>query len=81
MSESCGRNDLVSQRAAWLLWGLPAALLATGALVGPFARTLLWTPALLVAGAACAVNAARCRRREFDERAGTATWNVYVPST
>ncbi len=38
-----------------------AALLVVG-FFWPEARTWLWTPALLVAGAACLVNASRCGR-------------------
>jgi hypothetical protein len=62
MTDSCQRNDLVNQRAAWVLWGIPMALFVAGTFLGSLSRTLLWTPALLVAGAACLVNAARCQR-------------------
>jgi hypothetical protein len=62
MTGSCRRNDLVNQRIAWVLWGMPMGLFVIGTFLGPFARTLLWTPALLVAGAACVVNAFHCQR-------------------
>jgi hypothetical protein len=62
MSSSCAQSDLVNSRAAWLIGGIPAALLVIGIGVGPFMRTLLWTPALLVAGTGCVLNAARCHR-------------------
>jgi hypothetical protein len=54
-------GDLSAQRIAYLLWGPPALFLLAGVL-SPEARVWLWTPALLVAGAACLVNAARCGR-------------------
>lgn len=58
---ACAEEDLAAHRIAYLLWGLPALFL----LVGVFwleARMWLWAPALLVAGVACVVNAARCGR-------------------
>ena len=61
-AQSCASEDLVKQRAAWLFWYLPAAVLLAGVLVPPTLRAALWTPALLVMGGACAVNAARCGR-------------------
>jgi hypothetical protein len=62
MNESCQRNDLVNQRIAWLLWGIPMGLFLVGSFAGSLARTLLWAPALLVAGGACIVNALHCHR-------------------
>jgi hypothetical protein len=62
MNGTCAHKDLVSQRVAWLLWGLPAVALALGAVVGPVARTTVWTAAFLVASVSCAVNARRCGR-------------------
>lgn len=62
MSESCQRNDWVHQRIAWVVWGIPTGLFVIGAFLGPLGRTLVWTPALLVAGGACVVNARRCHR-------------------
>jgi hypothetical protein len=50
---------------AWtfgLAWGLPASILMAGALLAPPIRTVLWTGALLWAGAACLMNAKRCGR-------------------
>lgn len=54
-------RDLVERRIAWLIWGLPKALLIVGVFWSE-ARVWLWTPALLVAGTSCLVNAARCGR-------------------
>ncbi len=54
-------GDLVERRIAWLVWGLPKAILVLGAFWSE-ARVWLWTPALLVAGTACLMNAARCGR-------------------
>lgn len=48
MSESCSQSDLVHRRIAWLVWGIPTALLVLGGFSGPVARTLVWPPALLV---------------------------------
>ena len=62
MSSACARQDLVGQRIAWLLWGLPALALVLGAAFGPVARTIIWTPAFLVAGISCVANARRCGR-------------------
>ena len=61
MTDTCGPTDLVKSRYRWLLWGLPAVLLVAGGFV-PAARLYLWTPALLIAGTACLVNAASCGR-------------------
>lgn len=61
MSEACASNDLVKSNKSWLLWGLPAVLLAVGTLA-PTLRPFLWTPALLLAGGACVANAATCGR-------------------
>ena len=57
----CQRADLVGRRVAWLLWGVPSALLLLG-LAWQSARPWLFTPSLAVAGCACLVNAARCGR-------------------
>ena len=62
MTELCPQNDFVNQRIAWVLWGIPIGLFVVGAFLGPLARTLFWTPALLVAGTACVVNARHCHR-------------------
>lgn len=62
MAEACARNDLVARKISWVLWGVPAAALILGVLAEPFLRMLLWTPALVVAGGACVVNAGRCGR-------------------
>ncbi len=61
MKESCSANDLTQTRIAWLVWRLPAGLLLLGLFWSEF-RAWLWTPALVVAGSACLVNAARCHR-------------------
>lgn len=62
MRTACEHNDLANRTVKWLLWGVPAVVLVLGGFVGSFPRMLLWTPALLVAGTACVVNAARCGR-------------------
>ena len=56
------QHDLLRRNSKWLLWGTPIVALILGGFVEAFARMLLWTPALLVAGAACIVNARRCGR-------------------
>lgn len=56
-----GSNDLVKRKIAWFLWGVPKGMLVVGILWSQ-ARVWLWVPALLVAGTACVVNAARCGR-------------------
>jgi len=61
MSEACASSDLAKTNRRWILWGLPTGLLVLGAFTPTF-RALLWTPALLLAGGACVVNAATCRR-------------------
>ena len=61
MSNECTENDLVKHKIALLLWYVPGALL----LIGVFwseGRAWVWTPALVVAGTACLMNAARCGR-------------------
>src|SRR2546430_2248357 len=62
MHTACEHNDLTTRTVKWLLWGVPAVVLVLGGFVGLFPRMLLWTSALLVAGTACMVNAARCGR-------------------
>ncbi|MGC1783805.1 MAG: hypothetical protein WA708_14880 [Acidobacteriaceae bacterium] len=54
-------SDLAYGGSAVLLWWLPVAALIVGA-NWPKLMLLLWIPALLVMGAACSVNAARCGR-------------------
>ncbi len=61
LREGRERNDLVERRIAWLVWGLPKSMLVVGVFWSE-ARVWLWTPALLVAGIACLVNAVRCGR-------------------
>ena len=61
MGNGCAGNDLVTHKIALLLWFIPGVLL----LIGVFwseGRAWVWTPALVVAGTACLVNAARCGR-------------------
>ena len=65
MAECCptnaNRNDLIANKAAWLLWYVPAAAV----LVGSFwarGRVWLWIPSFLVMGGACLANASRCGR-------------------
>lgn len=61
MSNSCTQNDLVKRKISLLLWYIPAALLVIGVFWSK-GRVWMWTPALIVAGTACVVNAARCGR-------------------
>lgn len=62
MPKPNGRSsDLACGSSAALLWWLPGAALIVGINV-PSIRLLLWIPALLVMGAGCSVNAARCGR-------------------
>ncbi len=62
MPQGCTEKDFTQSNVAWLLWGVPAAVLILGSLVSPLPRMLLWTPAFAVAGVACVVNAAHCGR-------------------
>lgn len=52
---------MAGSKIAWLVWRLPLVLFVIGAL-WPAARVWLWVPAMVVAGVACLVNAARCSR-------------------
>ena len=60
-SQACRTQDLVESRLALLLWGIPLALIICGGFWEK-GRVWLWVPALVVAGLACLVNAARCGR-------------------
>ena len=62
MGRTCGEQDFARRSIAWLLWGVPAAVVILGSLMAPVLRMLLWTPAFAVAGVSCVVNAARCGR-------------------
>lgn len=62
MGEACAPEDLAGRKVAWLVWGLPNLLIFTG-IFWSAGHVWLWTLALLVAGGACIVNAARCGRR------------------
>jgi hypothetical protein len=62
MSEACARDDLVERNIGWWLWRVPLLAFVVGILVGQPGRQLLWTPAFVVAGVACIVNARRCGR-------------------
>jgi len=65
MSKAASREkDVLAQKSAWLLWGLPFTVLVVTALVevGPLARTGLWTVSLLASGIACVANARRSGR-------------------
>ncbi len=56
-------RDWVRDRRSYLLaWGLPTAALIGGIVIDPFGRTVVWTLALVWKGAACLLNARRCRR-------------------
>ncbi len=54
-------NDLISKKAAWLLWYIPAAAVLFGSFWAQ-ARAWLRIPAFLVMGAGCLANATRCGR-------------------
>ncbi|MGA2369388.1 MAG: hypothetical protein ACLPPV_02840 [Candidatus Korobacteraceae bacterium] len=58
---SGGKHDLVSSKLAWLLWYVPLTVFIVGTFWGR-GRAWLWTPALLVAGISCVINATRCGR-------------------
>lgn len=60
--QSCKTRDLTRGWSALLLWGLPVVAIIVGS-NWQKARSLLWIPALLIMGAACVANAARCGRR------------------
>ena len=60
-SNSCSKNDLISRKIGIVLWGLPTLFLVIG-ILRVEARLWLWTPALLVMGAACVANVVRCKR-------------------
>src|SRR5713101_5262336 len=62
MGRTCGEQDSARRSIAWLLWGVPAAVVILGSLVTPVPRMLLWTPAFLIGGVGCVMNAARCGR-------------------
>ncbi len=61
MSECCAKSDMVGSKIVWLVWRLPFVLFVIGAFWSA-GRVWLWVPAMVVAGVACLVNAARCRR-------------------
>ncbi len=61
-ARSCSEHDLLRRRSAVWLWCLPTAGLFASAAMGD-ARWWIWCPALIVMGAACLANAARCGRR------------------
>lgn len=54
-------KDLLGTRAAWALWGAPAAAVAAGLFL-PQLRFWFWIPAFIAAGAACLYNARACGR-------------------
>ncbi len=51
-----------SARTYGWVWGLPIVAIVAGLLVDVPARTAIWTIALAWKGAACILNARRCRR-------------------
>jgi hypothetical protein len=60
-ARACKETDLAGRRVGWIVWGVPAALMAIGIAWGT-ARPWLWIPSLVFAGAACVANASRCGR-------------------
>jgi hypothetical protein len=62
MDNACGRNDLVERKISWVLWRVPLVAFVVGTFLQPLPRMLLWTPALLLAGGACVINATNCGR-------------------
>lgn len=56
------RDDLVERKARWIVWGVPYAVILAGIFTPADVRAWLWTGAFTVAGMACLLNAARCRR-------------------
>jgi hypothetical protein len=61
LAQECETSDLARGWSALLLWGVPVIALVVGSYF-PRVRLALWLPALLVMGAACLRNAARCGR-------------------
>lgn len=65
MAECCptsaNRNDLIANKAVWLLWYVPAAAVLVGSSWAQ-GRIWLWIPSFLVMGGACLANASRCGR-------------------
>src|SRR5712692_292735 len=56
-------KDLLGSRwATWLLWIGPWVLIICSSHTGNITHTAVWTLAFTVGGAACLVNARRCRR-------------------
>jgi len=60
-NNSRGKDDLISSKLAWLLWYLPLAVFIVGTFWAK-GRIWVWTPALMVAGISCVINATRCGR-------------------
>jgi hypothetical protein len=61
-SPRSARMDLLTRRGGLWIWGVPAILVIAGSFLGRLGHLALWVPAFTVAGAACVVNARRCRR-------------------
>lgn len=65
MNDPCASRDLVKKpAAAWLLWGLPIAIIViTGNVASAgWILTVAWTASLVTMGVACLVNARGCGR-------------------
>lgn len=65
MNDPCASRDLVKKpAAAWLLWGLPIAIiLITGNVASAgWILTVAWAASLVTMGVACLVNARGCGR-------------------
>lgn len=65
MHAACGRprrqRDWADRRVDLLPWGVPVTLVVLG-IAWSGVRAWLWIPSLVLAGAACVANAARCGR-------------------
>jgi hypothetical protein len=63
MATTCESRDLTaSARTFMILWGVPIAAIATAGVLSHPSSTFTVAAALFWAGAACALNAYRCRR-------------------
>ena len=61
VAQQCRERDLVCGGSSLLLWCVPTLALVLSSPLGD-ERWWIWSPALVVMGTACLVNAARCGR-------------------